>query len=502
MSKRTDYIPPEIFEAFQQKSVGYSLLIKGVAGAGKTTLALTLLSIFEDYEPIYISSRVAPQSIYSQFPWIQKKLKETNIIDATRTYLPPVDDVKALKTHLLRTIRFNDVPEFLKIIYDKIDEEQNSIVVIDSWDAIIGQINGDKASEWETILTEFVRQMKVKLILVNESVQPSYLDYIVDGILELKDGAIDERVFRTMGVNKIRGVLRRQKEYGFTLHNNEFIHCSAYYDAPLKEESYAQAATSTWQTVNPPNSNLYSTGSPELDKFYRGGLQLSTLNLWEIVSDVPLSVFSNIMITMISNFISNGWGTLIYSIDGVNSRFIDKNKLFMQLPMNNINNNIRFLVEQMPELPQNGKSETRPYVVPFKTQNFMEVFSEEYQKLTRRTNYNPILSIAAYDYLMYNQNPNILTNEVYAHLKFARNYNVIGVGIVNHLDRGGSESAPSSFGAKKPDLSYFFDTHVKMIFKNNSIFLYGIKPHTEIFWVKTEYSEKKLIPDIKLMPMV
>ena len=191
LSKRTDYIPPEIFEAFQQKSVGYSLLIKGVAGAGKTTLALTLLSIFEDYEPIYISSRVAPQSIYSQFPWIQKKLKETNIIDATRTYLPPVDDVKALKTHLLRTIRFNDVPEFLKIIYDKIDEEQNSIVVIDSWDAIIGQINGDKASEWETILTEFVRQMKVKLILVNESVQPSYLDYIVNGILELKDGAID-----------------------------------------------------------------------------------------------------------------------------------------------------------------------------------------------------------------------------------------------------------------------------------------------------------------------
>jgi len=85
-------IPPEIIEAFKLKDTGYNILLKGKAGAGKTTFALTLLDVFKEYEPIYLSTRVAPMSLYSQFPWLKKKrLKTENIIDATRTYIPPAN---------------------------------------------------------------------------------------------------------------------------------------------------------------------------------------------------------------------------------------------------------------------------------------------------------------------------------------------------------------------------------------------------------------------------
>ena len=110
---KIDNIPIDVYESLNQREIGFSLLIKGAAGTGKTTLALSLLPIISDAVPIYISTRVAPQSLYVQFPWIQEILKEENILDATRTYFPPVSDPSELKTHILQTMNFKDAPEFL-----------------------------------------------------------------------------------------------------------------------------------------------------------------------------------------------------------------------------------------------------------------------------------------------------------------------------------------------------------------------------------------------------
>ena len=52
------------------------------------------------------------------------------------------------------------------------------------------------------------------------------------------------------------------------------------------------------------------------------------------------------------------------------------------------------------------------------------------------------------------------------------------------------------------DISYFFDTHMKMIFRNNAIFVYGIKPYSGIYWLNFEFSPKSPLPNIKLVPMV
>src|SRR6056297_2536281 len=117
------FIPNEILETLNQ-DIGYSWLIKGLAGVGKTTFALTLLHFFENFEPIYLSTRVAPTSLFKQFPFLENRLKSSNILDATRTYIPPVKDPKGkrMKDHLMSTLRFNSVPEILKIIYDKVDQ--------------------------------------------------------------------------------------------------------------------------------------------------------------------------------------------------------------------------------------------------------------------------------------------------------------------------------------------------------------------------------------------
>lgn len=500
-------IPPELYEAFSQKEIGYSILIKGNAGVGKSTFALSLLAIFAEFEPIYISTRVAPRSVYSQFPWIKDQLKEENILDATRTYLPPIGSPKELKTHILRTIRFSDTPEFLKILYDKVEKNSrtgiSTIVVIDSWDAITG-LSGQKSEEWETVLTEFVRQMNIKLILISEHTTNSFLDYTVDGIITLKDNDTDDRILREMEINKIRSIERRQKRYYFTLYNNEFKYSKSYVENRYDFNGLANGNISGgwWKPIESNNRNLYSLGNTEIDKLYLGGLKSSSLNLWEIESDVPLSAFSNIMIPLVCNFISKGFGTIIYSIDGLNSRFIDKNKLFIHLNMEQISKNVRYLVEELPYEKKNISADIRPYVVPFSFKNFENTFTDIYNELAEKSSFKPVLSVVSYDFLTL-QDSSFYSREIHNHLKFVRNYNVIEIGIVNQMmgglpsqNRGGFEKDVIK------EISYFFDTHMKMVFRNNAIFVYGIKPYSGMYWLNFEYSSKSPLPNIKLVPMV
>jgi len=60
---------------------GYSLIIKGPPGSGKTTFALSLLeSLMNTHKALYFSTRVGDASLYQQFPWlkkIEKKYKDT-----------------------------------------------------------------------------------------------------------------------------------------------------------------------------------------------------------------------------------------------------------------------------------------------------------------------------------------------------------------------------------------------------------------------------------------
>jgi len=56
----------------------HSLLIKGLPGTGKTTLALQLLDYFGSEKGFYFSTRVGQSKISKQFPWIHGVLSRQN----------------------------------------------------------------------------------------------------------------------------------------------------------------------------------------------------------------------------------------------------------------------------------------------------------------------------------------------------------------------------------------------------------------------------------------
>jgi KaiC/GvpD/RAD55 family RecA-like ATPase len=66
-------IPQELVEVLLSRR-GYSLLLKGAPGTGKTILALEIIGLLRDSNAVYISSRVSPTALYEHFPWLDECL--------------------------------------------------------------------------------------------------------------------------------------------------------------------------------------------------------------------------------------------------------------------------------------------------------------------------------------------------------------------------------------------------------------------------------------------
>ena len=132
-------IPAEIIEFFNMFP-GQTLLIKGKPGTGKTILSLEILKeICEECNGLYVSTRVTPEKLYSLFPWIRNIVPERNLVNATP---------KKLNERLYSLMRFQDqifdydtALSFFKILYEDAEEMNNPVVVIDSWDALLGYLN-------------------------------------------------------------------------------------------------------------------------------------------------------------------------------------------------------------------------------------------------------------------------------------------------------------------------------------------------------------------------
>lgn len=480
-------IPPEIINAFELENTGYNLLLKGQAGVGKTTFAMSLLAYFTDFTPVYLSTRVAPSSLYSQFPWLRDRLTSENILDATRTYIPPTDDPQGqhMKQHLMQTIRFQTIPEFLKIIYEKVAQYDNPIIVIDSWDAIIGPGKKQRDSV-ETLFTEFIRQSNSKLILIAESDGTSFLDYIVDGILTLSDEEIAGRTLRTLKINKIRAVERKQKAYVYTLYHNKFRFIHPYEKEKLSNINQFEPKGD--------NDDLFSTGNRVLDEIYEGGLRPGTFNLLEVDSSVPISSVSSIFIGLLCQFIQSGRGAIIRATDGINSDLIDKKRLFLYLPTDRISKYMKILQNQISD-----RKEIRPYICQAEDENFNEIFFDTYSKLSSISKFQPVFAGISYDNLQFMVDFNKAIGLFEKHLKLIRNSNVIELGILNSTK---SESSNvQEVGSLTTDLSYVASTHLKVIERHGAILLYSIKPRSSsLYAMKTNYNMG--YPQIELLPIV
>jgi GvpD gas vesicle protein len=228
-------LPTEL-QKFTTRPLPQTLLLQGAPGTGKSTLGLSLLQNFSGRR-FLVSSRVTEGELRREFPWVEWQT-QVQLIDVTRRG-GTLQDASRVLSHLKEVIEDPEkVPELrglwlpspLQEAWSRTDPARPTMIVIDSWDALIERYLGISArdpgfpdrGEIERILLDEMVQAPVFLVLVVERTTPSQLDYLVNGVIETGSEVLNGRPERWLHLKKLRGTRIDTPLYPFTLEGARF----------------------------------------------------------------------------------------------------------------------------------------------------------------------------------------------------------------------------------------------------------------------------------------
>ena len=292
-----------------------TLLVRGPAGSGKTTLVLTLLEAFPGRK-VYVTSRVGTPKLSRDFPWLgTDEGRRISVVDALGRADNPSETARGLpfakdaprtpdaKAEGDERCMFPPLQE----AWDLVPPGQPAMVAVDSWDALVERFLGastpsgvgplDRAEMEQRVLDHFSRG-PFHTVFVLEREDPTRLDYLVDGVISLGRVSAEDRAERWLYLQKLRGVRLDSASYPFTLENARF-----------------QCITPMPAVVNPrlrpvepdptPVPGSLWPGSTEFAADF-GRLSLGHLTLFETEGEVPEDAVGLVLAPIISQVIQSG----------------------------------------------------------------------------------------------------------------------------------------------------------------------------------------------------
>jgi hypothetical protein len=233
-------VPGEVLKFLEQPHA-QSMIVRGMSGSGKTTFALNTLVRFPGRR-VYVTCRVERHRLRAYFPWVDDPQYRIDIVDIdpresssanlralTDQWRWPHDNIS--EDGVLQ--RWKWLPAPLHALWQSLNPDTPTMVVIDSWDGFVDSFVGvpgprgpadpsSRRDEIERLLLRSISFLNAHLMLVVERSQPTATDYLVDGIVDLETRVTDGRAERWARIRKLRGVQIEDPEYPFTLDGGDF----------------------------------------------------------------------------------------------------------------------------------------------------------------------------------------------------------------------------------------------------------------------------------------
>lgn len=319
MTKNRGTMPPE-FPELSEMDQGYSLLIKGLPGTGKSSLSLELVSHLPN--SFFISTRISPEVVMQDFPWVLDEIPDNRkypfFVDATRSG-------SQTSSNNISKMKFETIPEFVQQLFTLGADFSNKVIAIDSWNALIVNLSESQISHWASAIVQHLRAETSKIIFVIEGVQATSLDWTVDGITVLSKRTITSthgisRRIRELSFHKMRGREIYNETYLASLAKGRLM---TFY--PFKYRFPAIILKS--EVITDPDDHHISTGSMGFDDLLGGGLERGSWNLFEVTTTIG-DALDIVFMPLITNHLNNKRPAITIFREGVS---FDSNQPYLDV---------------------------------------------------------------------------------------------------------------------------------------------------------------------------
>jgi KaiC/GvpD/RAD55 family RecA-like ATPase len=472
-------IPHELMQFVQRNT--YSLLIKGFAGTGKTTLSLSILRALKVKSNFfYISTRISPKQLFLYYPWLGRFIGSSK---ASQT-----DDVpgQGYSLSIFEDARLDEPESLFERITNQLMDVKAPIIIIDSWDAIASFMDKEARLNNERVLQIWRERAGAKLIFITEDPNYTTLDFLVDGIVELRRKFYTDMIIREIFLSKLRGIMIHKPSYVYSLNAAIFTTCGSYHPADFAFNVASTRLNKKEHVLSLLSPGRYiTTGYHELDDILGGGFVQKGVILIDMESDVSAWVAVAFLSSIISNFIRTSNIVLFHPFDGINAKDV-MTYLRLEPNSNTDESRVKILCYDE-ELDEKSNQNFRPLKDEHR---YLEKYLESFHEVITKTR------------LEY---PNKLL------------LNIIGTNAAQKLtaQADSGQTNISSFIRRNSDLSIIVsrkmrnihqhfsnvcDVRLRFFVLNGSLFLQSVVPWRHLYWVLSPSSSG--CSTIKLIPVV
>jgi KaiC/GvpD/RAD55 family RecA-like ATPase len=348
------------------------MLLRGPPGSGKTSLSLALLQSFTGTR-CYVTNRVPEDDVLMAFPWLgdnsnhgiqmMDNTRSDGVAQAARALLHGSPNLVSDDPNETRELtEFLWLPEPLQQAWSQIDAQKPSLIVIDSWDALVesylgrpeGIINTDlpTRADIERSLLRRMGRARTHLLFVLEREEQTQLDYLVNGVGVTSREVVEGRLERWLTIYKLRGVRIENPLYPFSLE-------SAHFECIVPLRPFAQLRGGRFNSE--PHrlpGQLWPGSTVFADSF--GRLPLGKSTLVEVEKEVPNHIPQLLLAPMLASTVEKN-GRVIFVPDASTRPDDVWDALHGSLDRDRFLAQVRFLLP--PAGPNEGKSEFEPTIV-------------------------------------------------------------------------------------------------------------------------------------------
>jgi KaiC/GvpD/RAD55 family RecA-like ATPase len=466
----------------------YSLLIKGDAGTGKTTLSLTILKALNVKSNFfYISTRVSPKQLFTYYPWLNKLIEEPRVSQ-------PAEDVsdKAYNLSSFEDARLDEPESLFERITNQLMDVKAPVIIIDSWDAIASFMDKEARLNNERVLQTWCERAGAKLILISEDPTNKTLDFLVDGIVELQQKFYDDLKIRQVILSKLRGIKIQKPSYIYSLNKGIFRSYSSYSlsDFVISSNSafrYKKAKHTLVPLLS--NKSYIASGYSILDTMWGGGFPHKGIVLIDMDSSVNLKIIMAFLSIIVSNFVNTCNPVIIQPFSVFDVSTIES-YLKRLIPTDTIKQDLIKIFYPIDKVEKQG--ETSDYIMSHcnltKFQQRFEMFRNLIVKTKQDYPDKLLLNILGIEMPILWKSIKLDEFKMRDTISLIRSYADLTVLLTNRSQ------------TIEDYLTRICDIHLKLKIINGTLFLHSLSPHTRLYAITTTASVK--YPKIKLEPIV